>query len=522
MIRPLLLASVFAAAAGAAQLAPSPAQTVVVVPFENASKAPGLEWLGEALPEVIADRLASASLFLIRRDDRLYAFDRVGIPAGVRPSRATLYRVAMELDADYLIAGSYSYDGQTFSARAQAIDVKHLKLLPEVRGAGSLLSLFALSHGLAWDLLQQLRPGEGGNKEAFVAAEADVRLDAFENYIRGITATEPEEQVRRFREALRLNPQYAAAQFQLGKTYFAARDYTNAAATLARVPRTDDDAGEAAFYQGLAHFYLGAFDQAEAAFSYLAERMPLTEVYNNLGVVAGRRGKKNAVEYFQKAIEADPNDPDYHFNLAVALARSGDASGAARHLRETLAHRPNDGEARTLLEALGRNGAAPAKPPLERLKRNYDEQSFRQLQLEIQNASEARLALSDPAKHALFHVEHSHQLLQEGFTVLAEKELREAVVLDPANPAAHAGLAAALESRNPAAARAEAATALRLAPSAEAYLVLGRLDLRDNRRESAQQNLAAALALEPANAAALQLQRELAARPGGARPPVKP
>jgi len=504
----LLLLLLSAAAAG--QFLPVPAQTVVVIPFENTSKAPGLEWLGESFPEVLGARLASGSLFVIRREDRVYAFDRVGIPATVRPSRPTIYRVADELDADIAVVGSYNYDGQTFSARAQVIDAKRLKLLPEVSESGSLLNLMAVENAVAWDLLQQLRPGQGGSKQAFVAMDRDVRLDAFENYVRGITATARPEQIRRFREELRLNPQYADAVFALGKAYFDARDYGNATAWLGKVPRSDDRAGEAAFYEGLAHFYLGEFDKAESSFGILAERMPLTEVYNNLGVVAGRRGKRTAVDYFQKAAQADPNDPDYHFNLAVALARTGDSQDAARHLREALARRSNDGEARALLDALQRN-QSPAKPPLERIKRNYDEQSFRQLQLEIQNASESRLAQRSPAEHAAFHVEHARQLLNEGFSADAAKEFREAVMLDPANSGAHAGLGAALVAQDPAAARSEAEAALRLQPLAEAHVVLAQVALRENRHDVALAEVRQALELEPGNPSAQQLQRDLMA-----------
>src|SRR5437763_9509339 len=78
-------------------------RTVVVMPFENESKAPGLEWITESFPEVLGNRLAQASLFTIPRDDRVYAFDRVGIPASVHPARATLYRIAQEMDADYAV-----------------------------------------------------------------------------------------------------------------------------------------------------------------------------------------------------------------------------------------------------------------------------------------------------------------------------------------------------------------------------------------------------------------------------------
>ena len=88
----------------------------------------------------------------------------------------------------------------------------------------------------------------------------------------------------------------------------------------------------------MSEYYRGSLDRAYTAFSYLATRLPLTEVYNNLGVVDARRGRRTAaVEYFSKAVAADPNDSDYRFNLALALFKNGDTAGAARQLREEIA-----------------------------------------------------------------------------------------------------------------------------------------------------------------------------------------
>src|SRR5689334_10280902 len=214
MRRAWILAVLVACAACAQERVPQ-SLTVVVMPFENDSGAPGLQWIGEAFPEVMGERLASNSLFVIGRDDRLYAFDRLGIPAGLKPSRATLYRIAEEMDADYAILGRFQYDGQAFSAFAQALDVKNLRLLAEVHESGPLPKLLDVQNALAWDLLSQLQPGIAGSRTAFLAQAPVVRLDAFENYIRGITAQTRPEKIQRFREAVRLNPNYAAAIFQL-------------------------------------------------------------------------------------------------------------------------------------------------------------------------------------------------------------------------------------------------------------------------------------------------------------------
>ena len=105
-------------------------QTLMVMPFENQSSAPGLEWIGESFPEVLSQRMASPQLYVISRDDRDYAFDHSGVPSTVLPSRATIYRVAEQMDADYVVLGSYTFDGKTFSAKAQLLDMKKLHLYP--------------------------------------------------------------------------------------------------------------------------------------------------------------------------------------------------------------------------------------------------------------------------------------------------------------------------------------------------------------------------------------------------------
>jgi len=61
-------------------------------------------------------------------------------------------------------------------------------------------------------------------------------------------------------------------------------------------------------------------------------------------------------------------------------------------------------------------------------------------------------------------------------------------------------------------ARAQAEAALRIRESADAYLVLARLDLRENRMEAAAQNINRALQLEPGNPAGQNLKRTLAAK----------
>ena len=503
-------------------------RTMVVIPFENTSPTPGLEWLGESFPETFHEQLNSPVLYVASRDERLRAYDRQGVPAGVHPARATLYRLAEQMDVDYAVLGSYRYDGARLTAIAQLLDMRAEKLSPAVTESGPLADLGTVQSALAWDLLRQIRTDFSVPKDKYIASVAPARLDALENYIRGTLATGAEEKVKYYREATRINPAYAQAWLELGKTYYAQRAYEPAITALGQVQQSSLMSGlmsgavarEANFYLGLATYAHGDFAKSETAFQFVAARLPLAEVYNNLGVVASRHGQKKAVEYFQQAIQNDPSDADYHFNMGVTLSQAGDRAGAAREMRTALDHRPNDAEAKMMLDSLTPPAAgsivpssSTTKTPAERIKRNYEEDAFRQMTTQMESWAEQQFARSDPRSHARFHVELGKELLAHGFTTEAEAEFHHAAAVDPSSTAPLTALADDYDARGDAReARAQAESALRIRESAEAYLILARLDLRENRMEAAAQNINRALQLEPGNPAGQNLKRTLAAK----------
>ena len=116
---------------------PTPKQpggrVILVLPFDNRSGQPTLNWIGDSFPATLNQRLNSAGFLTISRDDRLFALDHLGLPAGFRPTRATTIRIAQTLDADYVIVGSYNVQGERIQVQAQVLEVDKLKSLPAAR-----------------------------------------------------------------------------------------------------------------------------------------------------------------------------------------------------------------------------------------------------------------------------------------------------------------------------------------------------------------------------------------------------
>jgi tetratricopeptide (TPR) repeat protein/TolB-like protein len=547
-LRSLLLFSVFALLCAfctppgramdqtAAETATLPAkvhhQLLLALPFDNRSGQANLDWVGEAVSEILNQRLGASGFDIISRDDRQYALEHLGLPRSFEPSRATAIRLAQTLDADYVIVGFYTLQNNNLHVSAQLLDVNALRLSQPLVQDGPLDHMLDVLDSLAWHLTLSLDPKFPLPESSFHAASTNLRLNGFENYVRGIIEAEPSERIRHLKIAVAENPSYSPAWLALGMTYFSEQQFDASAAALGHLRKTDRAALEAEFYRGLAFFYTGHYDEAEDAFAFVAGQLPLPEVVNNQGVASSRRGHDGGA-LFQEAISSDPHDPDYEFNLAIALARRGDTRNALAAIGQALKLRPQDSEA-TSLENMLRQPNAPALVraqapasgqsdadtgngaqgrrtlPLERIKRSYNDASFRQAASEIEEVEAQHLASLPLDQQAATLSRNGKAYLGRGLMLEAEREFQLALAANMNDADAHAGLAEVRRRNgdNPQA-RAEAQTSLKLHPNAAAWLTLARLDRTEHQLPAARQDVSRALQVEPANSDARGLQQAL-------------
>jgi tetratricopeptide (TPR) repeat protein len=153
--------------------------------------------------------------------------------------------------------------------------------------------------------------------------------------------------------------------------------------------------------------------------------------------------------------------------------------------------------------------------PLERIARNFDAVAFRQAALMLDQMDASRLAALTPVERARKLAAQAKDYLDRGLLLEAERLYQSAVAVDGRVAEAHEGLAEVRERTGDSeGARTEARAALELAPSADAYLVLGRLDLAASRLDEADKEVGEALNLNPASRAAQELRRQIDAREG--------
>jgi tetratricopeptide (TPR) repeat protein len=371
--------------------------TVLVLPFFNQSNSQNLDWIGESISEAVRESLISGGVLALDREDRLEAFRRLSLRPNALLTRASVIKAGEVLDASDVIYGSYELTPAPASATGEAgsrgtlrisawiLNRKRFKQGQELAESGALEDLAGLEGRLSWQTLQALAPKSTPTEDDFLRTRPHVRLDALESYIRGLLAN-PDQQHRFFMQAARLDESYSQPCFQLGKSYWSKKDYRVATGWLARVTRNDPHYLEAQFFLGLCDYQMGDYTGAAKCFDNVAATVPLNEVYNDLGAAQLRSDPTAAIESFRKALEGDRADPDYHFNLGIALWKAGQFPAAAESFHAVLERNPNDAEAAALLGRAERKEAPrPGSEHLERLKTNYEETAYRELKAELES-----------------------------------------------------------------------------------------------------------------------------------------
>lgn len=507
----------------------------VVFPFGNEGASPRLDWLGEGLEELTIERLSAAGQQVYSHAGRTGEMDRSGLPPAAKLSRASMMRIAQNMDADYVVFGRFTSDGQSLTVESQILHVSPARLLPAVSETGPLDSLMDLHLRMLWRLLSANDHAYARSLEDFSKMQRPLRLDAFEHYVRGLLASDDDPRLRELREAARLEPDWPDPDFAIGDAYYARRDCDSALVWFAKVPKTHDRYVEAVFAIGVCRLLMNHPEKAEEVFASLQEALrnnlvsgaDLPEILNNLALALARQNKiPAAVADLRRAAELDPDDDDYPFNLGLLALDSNDFGGAADYFREASARQPDKAENRALmilaLEKAGKQAEAdqerdtaaetfgPDALPVERLDAKKDaltrlervrtEMDTTALRLEIVSASDTigAAAATTAGDTPAAHIRRGRQELSAGRVDAAENEFHAALAVDTESASAHNGLAEVYRRRGKLDDSAkELQASLQIRDSAAVRTTLARVYLEQKKPDLARAEAERALKLAP-------------------------
>jgi Flp pilus assembly protein TadD/TolB-like protein len=444
--------------AAGADLQTAAIDRILVMPFDNPSGEARLHWLREAAAVLLADDLRASGATAIGREERVKAFERLGVPINASLSDATVIRIGELLGASSVVVGSLALEGERLSVKARAIRLDSGRMQPEVAEQTLLPDLFRVFDRIVIRLFPiLLAPAPQGEK-------ARPPLPAFENYTKGLIAETPAVQVKLLEAALAGYAGYDAARLALWQAYTTQGDHQKALAIALDVPEGSPSFRRARFLAALSQMQLKQYEPAANTLRTLAAGGPLATISNNLGVIQLRRGASGheavASSYFGDAHKLDDGDPDYLFNLGYSYFLERDVQAATYWLREAVRRNPADGDAHYVLgTALGSAGTPteavrekdlarrlssryaewdrrPASDPLpgglERVKEDLETSALARGDLAFQAAEQ-----KDQQDLARFHLEEGRRLFERDSDREAAAALKRAIYLSPYEAEAH-------------------------------------------------------------------------------------
>jgi Flp pilus assembly protein TadD len=458
----LVIASLLVPAASAARRVVS--QTgggprPLVLPFSVTVEAavPGGEgaafWLGEAAAILLSDELDARAVPALSRSDRVEAFARLQLPFVPTLTRATMLRVAEMVGASELVVGEVRL-GTRMIVKARVISVDAARQLQEVSEEGPGTDIYGIFERIA----ARLVPGTVRQDR-----RAHLPIGAFEQYVKGLVAPTAAAQERFLEQARQQAPANDRVLLALWEVYSTQGAHDKALAAAQAVSRQAPLDRQARFSAALSMIELRRYNDAFALLQTLHGESPSPVLSNAMGVVQIRRGSTPQTGlpsyFFTRAVDEDPENSDYLFNLGYAYARSHDVDAALYWLREEMRFAPADGEAHLvmshLLLAAGKKVEAQREFDLaKQLGTSLDPESLvlsdvlptglERLvgRLDLRTYVAVNAAIANPAQReqqelAAYHIARGRRLFEQDDDRAAVGELRRAIYLVPYNDEPH-------------------------------------------------------------------------------------
>jgi TolB-like protein/Flp pilus assembly protein TadD len=331
------------------------AHTIAVLPLENLS--------GDASQEYFADGITDALTTDLARMESLQVISRTSTMQ-YKSARKPLPAIARELNADVIVEGSVQRSGNRVRITAQLVRAATDKHLWAQAYERDLKDILALQDEIASGIAHEIETRLGGPKPLPPGKTVNVRLDAYEAYLKAnyyFDKFELQKSIAYYDEAIKLDPSYAPAYAHMAQAYsflaffgaLAPREgwgKVKEAATLAVEKDERSPEGHAALALAKLHFdwdFAGAEEEFNRTLKLNPSDADTHHEYAHYLMAIGRLGESEAES--KRAVELDPMGDGLKSCLCWHSFAARDYDEAVRLAKRFLTSQPNDPWEHTIL-----------------------------------------------------------------------------------------------------------------------------------------------------------------------------
>jgi eukaryotic-like serine/threonine-protein kinase len=382
--------------------------SLAVLPFENASKDPDAEYLGDGLTESLISQMSRVPSLKVMARATVFRFKGTADPQ----------EAGRKLGVGAVLTGSVSRRGNQLSISAELMEISTGARLWGEKYDRPFADLLRVQDSIAMNVTDGLRLRLSGQQKRALSGQGTENTEAYELSLKGRSLKETEEGLLEARklylEALEKDPKFVEAHLGVALTY--AGVAVNGYAPPSQAwPRFDEEvrkaldldpsnvrartmlatrrffdwdwAGTEREFQKLSNdpqVLLGeqfrpialsfwARGKVEEAVALMERALRVdpgnVETKINLGDFLTQAGRlQEAIGHYKAAVEAEPSNPQPLFGLAEVLKRLGDARGAIDTLRKAYVLSGEEAGAKALAAARTEKDYENAEVAVARLR----------------------------------------------------------------------------------------------------------------------------------------------------------
>jgi TolB-like protein len=322
---------------------------VAVLPFENATGDPSMEYLSDGISENLINKLSSLNGLRVISRTSAFAF---------KGRKIEPKQIGKELGADALILGNLTERGQTLDITAELVNVRDATHLWGERYARRIDDLMQVEGEIAETIARNLRRQLNGAEKASLTRTATSDPEAYRLYLKGRSflvgnQQEMDKSVDYLQQAIARAPDYAMAYAGLAEAYTRqaflraeSREQAvgKARAAVNRALELDPELAEAHTALGLIRFYFEwDWAGADAEFRRSLDLNPgseeVHEEYGNFLTAMGRLD--DGLAHSREAARLDPLSVGPVHDMAINALVRRNYEQAALGFRRTIDIDPN-------------------------------------------------------------------------------------------------------------------------------------------------------------------------------------
>jgi TolB-like protein/Flp pilus assembly protein TadD len=324
--------------------------SIAVMPFENASGNPDLEYLSDGMTETLIASLSQLPNLSVKPRSSVFRFK------GKDPGPQSLGK---ELNVQAVLTGRVVQRGDQLTLALELVDVRKDRVIWSEQYNRRQADLVSLQAEIARDVSSKLKARLSGAEEERLTKTYTANTEAYQLYLKGRfywnkrTAENIRKAIEMFQQAADTDPNYALAYAGLADCYVVLGDYTGLPesetvpkmqAFAQRALQIDDSLAEA--HTSLAYSYVQQWkwDEGEREFKRAIELNPRYATAHHwyyLCLLEMGRGEE-AFAMVKRAQELDPLSPIISFNVAtVYIYVRGDIDAAIRESTKLIEFEPN-------------------------------------------------------------------------------------------------------------------------------------------------------------------------------------